>query len=238
MLLLRDVGGVVAGIGVELAQVELEGLGDHPVEEVAVVAGDQDGAGVGAEELLEPLDAQQVEVVGRLVEQEQVVLEGEQPAQGQPHRPAAGEGGDGGVELRDREAEPEQDRLGPRLHLVTAGREEGLHARRRSRSRACGSPCFEAGHDGLQPAVGHGPGAEVAEHVLEDGPLAQRVDLLRQIADRAFPVAEHLAAHRACSWPIKTLNSVDLPAPFLPSRPMRSPRLIEASTPSYNVCRP
>ena len=103
MLLLREVGRVIAGVGVELAQLELERLGDDPVEEVAVVAGDQDRAGVGLEEVLEPLDAQQVEVVRRLVEQEQVVLEGEQPAQGEPHRPAAGERGDRGVELWRRE---------------------------------------------------------------------------------------------------------------------------------------
>ena len=104
VLLLREVGRVVAGIGVELAQLQLEGLGDDPVEEVAVVAGDQDRAGVRLEEVFEPLDAQEVEVVRRLVEQEQVVLEGEQAAEGQPHRPAAGEGGDGGVELGDGEA--------------------------------------------------------------------------------------------------------------------------------------
>ena len=140
VLLLREVGRVVAGVGVELAQLQLEGLGDDPVEEVAVVAGDQDRAGVGAEELLEPLDAEQVEVVGRLVEQEQVVLEGEQAAQGQPHRPAAGEGGDRRVELGDREA---QARAGSpwRGPPSRSRRRRGTPpSRRRSRPGPCGSP--------------------------------------------------------------------------------------------------
>src|SRR4051812_45147915 len=41
-----------------------------------------------------------------------------------------------------------------------------------------------------------------------------------------------------CSTPINTLNSVLLPAPFLPSMPIRSPRTIEASMPSKRVWRP
>ena len=57
-----------------------------------------------------PLHAEQVEVVRRLVEQEQVVLEGEQSPQSEPHGPAAREAGDGGVELGDGEAESQEDR--------------------------------------------------------------------------------------------------------------------------------
>src|SRR3954453_7629767 len=37
---------------------------------------------------------------------------------------------------------------------------------------------------------------------------------------------------------MSTLKSVDFPEPFLPKRPMRSPRTNDASTPSYRVWRP
>src|SRR5262249_23201628 len=52
---------------------------------------------------------------------------------------------------------------------------------------------LQALHDGLESAVGLGPGAEELEHVLEDGPLAQGVDLLGEIADRALAVAQEVA---------------------------------------------
>ena len=79
--LLLQVDGVVALVGVRVAAVELKDpLGDV-VEEVAIVGDGDDGAGVLLEVLLEPLHALGVEVVGRLVEQEQVGLLQEQLAQ-------------------------------------------------------------------------------------------------------------------------------------------------------------
>ena len=194
VLFLRDVGRVVARIRVKLAELQLKGLGDHAIEEVAVVTGDQDGARIGAEKLLEPLHTQQVEVVRRLVEQQQVVLEGQQSAQGQAHRPAAGEGGHRRVEsARSRTPGPARSPWPRSFHLVaSAGREEGL-VRIVVVGQRLRVALLESLHDHLQPAVGHGPGPEVAEHVLEDGPVVERVDLLRQVARRAFPVAKHLA---------------------------------------------
>ena len=69
-------------------------------------------------------------------------------------------------------------------------------------------------------------------------PSLERVDLLREVADRASCGRGAARPQSRCSSPIRTLNSVDFPAPFLPSRPIRSPRTIEASTPSYRVWRP
>ncbi|CAB4755840.1 unannotated protein [freshwater metagenome] len=75
-----EVGGVVALVGVGTAAVELEDpLGDV-VEEVAIMGDGDDGAGVLLEMLLEPLDALGIEVVRRLVEEEQVGLAKEQLA--------------------------------------------------------------------------------------------------------------------------------------------------------------
>ena len=67
------------------------------VEEVAVVGDDQDGAGVGDQVLLQPGDGLGVEVVGRLVEQQDVGVLQQQLAEGDAALLAAGEGVDGGV---------------------------------------------------------------------------------------------------------------------------------------------
>ncbi len=74
VLLGLQVGGVVALVGVGLAPVELEDpLGDV-VEEVPVVGDGEDGAGVRREVVLQPLHRLGVEVVGGLVEQQQIRL--------------------------------------------------------------------------------------------------------------------------------------------------------------------
>ena len=73
-LLGLQVGRVVALVRVGVAAVELEDPLGHVVEEVPVVGDGQDGARVLREVLLQPLDALRVEVVGGLVEQQQVGL--------------------------------------------------------------------------------------------------------------------------------------------------------------------
>ena len=81
VLLGLEVGRVVALVGVGLAAVELEDpLGDV-VEEVPVVGDGQDGAGVRRQVVLQPLHRLGVEVVGGLVEQQQVGLLEQQLAQ-------------------------------------------------------------------------------------------------------------------------------------------------------------
>ena len=71
-LLLVAVGGVAARVRHELVRdaVELEDASDGVVEEAAVVAHDQHGARERAEEALQPSQPGQVEVVGRLVEEQ------------------------------------------------------------------------------------------------------------------------------------------------------------------------
>jgi hypothetical protein len=64
---------------------------DDPVQEVAVVRHDQHRAGVLGEVLFEELGRLEIEVVGRLVEQEHVRLADEHLGQRDPHLPAAGE---------------------------------------------------------------------------------------------------------------------------------------------------
>ena len=71
--------GEVAGEGKEAAAVELEDARAGAVEEGAVV-GDHD-RGLLREQAFEDQDAVQVEVVGRLVEEQQVRLPGEGPGE-------------------------------------------------------------------------------------------------------------------------------------------------------------
>ena len=59
-------------IAVESAKGNLECAIGHPVEEVAIVRDDNQGAVPAFEELLEPLEGGQVEVVGRLVEEQDI----------------------------------------------------------------------------------------------------------------------------------------------------------------------
>jgi hypothetical protein len=70
-LLLADVVVVVAGVAVERPAAELEDPGAERVQEGAVVRDDDEAAGVARQVVLEPEERLEVEVVGRLVEQEQ-----------------------------------------------------------------------------------------------------------------------------------------------------------------------
>ena len=85
-------GGVVAGMGVSLAIGNLDDAGRDDVEEVTVVGDEDDSAAVGFEEVLQPADGLGVEVVGGLVEEEEIGLDAEGPAEGNAAFFSAGEG--------------------------------------------------------------------------------------------------------------------------------------------------
>ena len=80
LLLLLQPAGVVALIGDALAAVELEDPAGDVVEEVAVVGDGDDRALVLGEMALQPVHRLGVEVVGGLVEQQQVRRAQKQPA--------------------------------------------------------------------------------------------------------------------------------------------------------------
>ena len=100
LLLGLEVRRVVALVGVGLAPVQLEDPLRHVVEEVPVVGDRQHAAGVGGEMALQPLHGLRVEVVGRLVEQQQVGLLEQQLAQRHPATLATGQGVDDRVGRR------------------------------------------------------------------------------------------------------------------------------------------
>ncbi len=104
-LLVPGPGGEVLGVGAlvldDLADgllglaVEVDDPGDGLVEQIEVVADDEQGAAVGAQELEQPVAGVGVEVVRRLVEQQQVAAREEDAGQLEPAPLAAGEGAEG-----------------------------------------------------------------------------------------------------------------------------------------------
>ena len=114
-----QVAGVPAGVDVATAAIELEDPGGHPVEHVAIVGHQHEPATVHREALLEPGDGVDVEVVRRLVEDQQHVIAG--LTRWSHLDEGAGEGDPLGLPARQRggrfveaaaEAEPVEDRRG------------------------------------------------------------------------------------------------------------------------------
>ncbi len=93
LLLLLEPGRVVALPGDAVAAIELEDPAGDVVEEVAIVGDRHHGALVVLQEALEPGDRFGVQMVGRLVEQQEVGLLQQQPAERDPPPLAAGERG-------------------------------------------------------------------------------------------------------------------------------------------------
>ena len=123
---------VVSGIVVELARLDLHDLGDDAVHELAVVRGQHEHAVIVLQELLQPDQAFEIEMVARLVEQHRVRLHQEDAGQCHAHLPAARELAHVAVhhllaeaEARENLARPALQRVAPqlleaRLHLAVA----------------------------------------------------------------------------------------------------------------------
>ena len=151
---------------------------------------------VGRQEILDPLERLEVQVVGRFVQQEKVRRLEQEAAQGDAHPPAARQRGQRGVECVRREAQTVQDRLGARLQAVPA---QGL------------VPVLEiavAVHElvgGSVLRLGHLAGQELqlafqaldvrisGQHVSQGRAIPGGRDLLGQIADRGGLGPAHLA---------------------------------------------
>ena len=141
---LLDVLAVVADVVGQLAQVEVGDARDDRVEEVAVVRDEDDRVRIRAEVLLEPVARLEIEVVGRLVEQQQVRAPEQQLGQRDAHLPAAGERLRRTVVVLGAEAEAAQHRRDAQVHAVALVEPEPILelavARRASRrARPAGS---------------------------------------------------------------------------------------------------
>mmetsp|Transcript_58812 Transcript_58812/g.144165 ORF Transcript_58812/g.144165 Transcript_58812/m.144165 type:complete len:786 (-) Transcript_58812:478-2835(-) len=123
---------VVAVVALRLAALHIDDLVANAVQELTIVRHDNHGDLLVDEELLHPLDALEVEVIGRLVEQQQVGLRQEDLAQPDTHLPAPREGRHKRVPLLGREPHQVHDLLNlglqhRNLHAIRAALEV-LHA--------------------------------------------------------------------------------------------------------------
>ena len=111
---------VIAGVDDDLAAIDLRDLGHDAVHEFAVVRRHQQRAGVRLEEVLQPDDRFDVEVIGRLVHQQHVGPAEQHARQRDAHFPAAGERPHVAIDLVVVESEPVQHLARLRLESVAA----------------------------------------------------------------------------------------------------------------------
>ncbi len=155
---------------------------DHGVHEIAVMRDHQDGAGVVQQVALEPEQGDEIEVVGRLVEHQQIRLHDEELGEVGAHHPAAGIFAGGFREVLLLEAETGEDLLRLRLQLVAV--ERGELILRFAELRGGKVAGFLAFADGAEQAD-HFRGD--ADGDLEDGLVGWFAGFLREVAgDRVF----------------------------------------------------
>ena len=120
VLALLEVAAVVAGVGGHATVFESGDVVDAGVHEGAVVADDEHGAVVVGDKAAQPLDAFEVQVVGGLVEQQQVGVAQEELSKCDAHLPAARELGARALKVGDLKAQAGQDLASVALELVAA----------------------------------------------------------------------------------------------------------------------
>ena len=120
VLTLLEVAAVVAGVGGHAAVFERGDVVDAGVHEGAVVADDEHGAVVVGDKAAQPLDTFEVQVVGGLVQKQQVGVAQEELSQRDTHLPAARELGTRALKVGNLETQAGQDLAGVALELVAA----------------------------------------------------------------------------------------------------------------------
>ena len=120
VLSLLEIAAVVTGVGSHAAVFEGGDVVDAGVHEGAVVADDEDGAVVVRDKAAQPLDAFEVQVVGGLVQKQQVGMAQEELGERDAHLPAAGELGARALKVGDLKAQAGQDFARVALELVAA----------------------------------------------------------------------------------------------------------------------
>ena len=205
-----------------LAAIELEDpLGDV-VEEVAVVGDRDDGAGVVLQEPLEPLDALGIEVVGRLVEQQQVGPRQQQAAQRDAAALAARERGDVGVVgraaqrvHRDLDVALEAPRVGRRDLVLELGLQ-------RADLVVVGVGLGPHRHDLVVAVDDRLHRGDAVHHVALDVLGRVELRLLGEVADGEAGRQAGLAAVAVVEAG-HDRSRLDLPAPLAPSTPILAP---------------
>ena len=218
------------------ARLELEHGGRRRLEEPAVVRDEDDACVEGRQLVLEPLEARDVEVVRRLVEQQQVRVAAERARERRARQLAAGERVEQAVEIRLAEAEAARDRadalapvvaagvLEPRLRLRVAA--ERLRAVLARRHRLLQLPQLLLDRDEVG---GAGEDVIAQRHARASAAGAGRG------ARRACPFENASSPPCTSLWPASMRSSVVLPAPFGPASATRSRRSTLKETPSKST---
>ena len=157
LFLERRIGALVER---QLAAIEMQDLVDGGVEQVAIMADDDHGARIVRQMIFQPQRAFEIEIVGGLVQQQQVGRRKQRRCERDAHAPAAGE-----------------FRAGPRL----VGGRKSEAAEDRRRARRCG-----VGVDVDQPGLDFGDPVRIDRGL---GLVQQRVALeigLEHDIDEAF----------------------------------------------------
>ncbi len=105
---------------------DFDGAGGDVVQEGAVVAHQHDGIGTGGKEVLQPLYALYIKVIGRLVQQQHVGMAQQQLGKLDAHTPAARKLAGGPVEVRPAEAQALQSALRLCAEVGAAHHQEAL----------------------------------------------------------------------------------------------------------------
>ena len=178
---------VIAGVGDDLAGIDLGDLRDDAVHELAVVRGHQQRAGIGLEELLQPDDGFDIEVVGRLVHQQHVRPAEQHARQRHAHLPAAGERADIAIDLVVLEAEAVQHFAGLRFERVAAEMLVLLLHFAEARQNAVhvvGLVGIAHGVlQGFELVVQIADAAAAGDGFIEDRPALHLLDVLAEVAD-------------------------------------------------------
>jgi len=155
------------------------------------VGNQQDGAGIGPKVFLKPLQGFEVEMVGRLIEQQQIGLLHEQSRQMSAHHPSAAHRFQLTIKVAFAECQAAEDRLGLRLELVPAeGVKPGLHLMEIVGLRVVAG--FKCLHPALQfRHFGRDPDGQFQHRLLAD-----RRGLLRQVTERPVAFDGHITGIR------------------------------------------
>ena len=170
-------GGVVARPVGEAAAIELDDPGGQPFQEDPVVGDEDDRAAVAQQERLQPADRLDVEVVGRLVQEQDVGIVDEGP--GQQHAALHPRG-----ELREPGVRVEPDPGDDRLHAMVGPAEVMVMVVRVQ-------PVGHLVGDGAAMALGHilGQPRDPQPLLADDRPLVGLDLAADQAEQRALPLA-------------------------------------------------
>ncbi|PTC33665.1 large tegument protein [Pseudomonas paraeruginosa] len=176
-------GGIAAPIKSQLAVLEVHHVVHHRIEEVAVVGDQHEGARIALEPVLQPEDRVEVEVVGRLVEQQQVGRAHQRLRQVQAHPPATGEVADAALHLLAAEAQAGEQLSRPRIGGIAVGVVQlGV--------QACLGGAVVRRFCGGQGRLDFAQAEVTVEHIVH-GQALEGIDLLAHVRDA--PVGRQLA---------------------------------------------